>query len=302
MKGLLKIIPIVSALLFTFPTLAFAEEKEEKQSFSVIVEADCTVVDNNTKRFLIKELKITESTPNIFSKENEFTFNVKNMEFRQVGMIEPSANTIKSEVSFSQTGDLVITINDSNDLKVETITLSNIEMTARHAMPVGTYYLYMSSSDLDSEKVPVTTDFIKVTNNTDGYKEKGLAIEIKIDNEAIRVNGKEKYLRVPAFISNNEYTMLPIREITEVFPGTKVVWDNDRKEAGILYGYDYVSIASGADVMYINGKENVLKNVAEVHDGRMFVSLRDMCRICNISNEDIIWDNTTKTVYINTEV
>ena len=96
--------------------------------------------------------------------------------------------------------------------------------------------------------------------------------------------------------------MLPIREVTEVFPGTKVLWDNSRKEASILYGYDYVSIIAGANVMHINGEENVLKNAAEVHDGRMFVSLRDMCRIYNIPSEDIIWDNTTQTVYITTEV
>lgn len=129
-----------------------------------------------------------------------------------------------------------------------------------------------------------------------------LDIIIKMNENTLHVNGIERNLRVPAYISKNGYTMLPIREVAEVFPGTKVVWDNNRKEAGILHGYDYVSIVAGADIMHINGKESVLKNVAEVHDGRMFVSLRDMCRICKIPSEDIIWDNATKTVYINTEV
>lgn len=299
MKDLLKIISIVYILLFTFPTLTFAEEK---QNFPVIVEADCTVVDNNTKGILIKELKITESTPNAFLKGDKFTFNVKGMDFEQVGMIENSTGTTKNKVSFSQEGDLVITINDANDFKVETITLSNIELTAKWTLPVGTYYLYMKSSDLGDAKVPVVTDFVKVINNIDFYEKKELEIEVKMGSNTIMVNNTKKYLRVPAYISGAGYTMLPIREITEVFPGTKVVWDNDRKEAEILHGYDYVSIIAGADIMHLNGEENALKNASEVHDGRMFVSLRDMCRICNIPSEDIQWDNNTKIVTIITEV
>lgn len=130
---------------------------------------------------------------------------------------------------------------------------------------------------------------------------KKLEICMKINEDTIQVNGIEKTLRVPAYISRDGYTMLPIRDVTEAFSGTKVVWDNDYKEAEILHGDNYVAISFGTDVMYINGKECVLKKGAEVHDGRMFISLRDICRICNISSEDIIWNNITKTVYISTE-
>ena len=164
-----------------------------------------------------------------------------------------------------------------------------------------TYSLYVSSNS-NTEVIPVVPDFVEIEEHKLQVEKEKLDIKIQINEKTFRVNEIEKALKVPAFISKNGYTMLPIREVTEVFPGTKVLWDNNRKEASILYGYDYVSIIAGANVMHINGEENILKNAAEVHDGRMFVSLRDMCRICNIPNEDIIWDNTTQTVYITTEV
>lgn len=129
-----------------------------------------------------------------------------------------------------------------------------------------------------------------------------LDIVINLYEDTILVNGIEKKLRVPAFISRNGYIMLPIREITEVFPDIEVLWNNNCKEAEIFYGQDCISIVSGADEMYINGKASTLKNAAEIQDGRMFVSLRDMCRICAISDEEVQWDNTTKTATIHTEV
>ena len=132
-------------------------------------------------------------------------------------------------------------------------------------------------------------------------KEK-LDIAIRMNEKTLQVNGEEKALRVPAYISDKGYTILPVREVTEVFPGVKVLRDNEKKAATILYGYTMVTLTPGGETMYMNGTEAVLQNAAEVKDGRMFISLRDVCRICSVPNEEIHWDTKTKTAFINTYV
>lgn len=130
---------------------------------------------------------------------------------------------------------------------------------------------------------------------------KTLQITIEMNNDMIYVNGVEKDLREPAYISKNGYTMLPVREVAEIFPETNVLWNSDHEEASISVQGDQASVIAGANSMYINQKYIPLKNTAEVHNGRMFISLRDVCQICSIPDEDIVWDRSTKTVYIDTE-
>ncbi|WP_458407301.1 stalk domain-containing protein [Anaerotignum sp.] len=299
-KEMKRLLSLACAMVLAFPVIGYAADAEVTQKMPVSVEADCTVTNNSDKELLIENIVIKEVVPDAFSEGNTYSFYVKNMEFTYVDMMKSSGDLI-FDSDILQEGELVFTVKEANDQEIETISLSGVLMTAKYVLPVGTYYLYMTSSNMENEKIPVVFDFIKVENQVDFTKKK-LDISIGMSEETLQVNGEKKALRVPAYISDRGYTMLPIREVTEVFPGVKVLWDNEKKEATILYGYDYVSIIAGANVMHINGKENILKNVAEVKDGRMFISLRDVCRICSVPTEDVHWDAQTKTVSINTYV
>lgn len=141
-----------------------------------------------------------------------------------------------------------------------------------------------------------------VDGEEDHSQTKPLNIIIEMNSDIIYVNGEKKELREPAYISKNGYTMLPVRELTEVFSEANMLWNSERSEAIITFKDSNVSIVSGSDKMYINSKPIALKNIAEVHNGRMFISLRDMCQICNIPNNDISWNSTTKTVNMDTEI
>ena len=115
------------------------------------------------------------------------------------------------------------------------------------------------------------------------------------------MNGEQKDLRVSAYISDNGYTMLPVREIAEVFPATKVNWDQATKTASVATK-NVGSVQVGADEMLINGKPVQMKEKATVKDGRTFLSIRDVCRICDIADSGIEWDAETRTVTINATV
>lgn len=295
MKSLFKIISSVAVLVFAFPTFAFAEDN---QKAPVLAEAECTVVNNITKEIQIKELKITEVASDAFSKGDVLSFCVRNMKFEKADTVE-SSDGVQNSVSVSKEGNLEITINGAKDSEVETITLSNVMLSA-NGLPVGTYSLRMILPDTENTSVPILDDFIQVTNINDekvAYK-----FELKLGSNVMKVNDTEKQLRVPAYISKSGYTVLPLREITTAFPWTQVLWDQKSREATIIFGANIARITAGADRMQLNTKTVQLKNKAEIKDGRMFVSVRDLCRICTIPNEDIHWDNNTKTVIIDTAI
>lgn len=306
---------VLCCSILSFSITGLAAEKSvvsvSDSKYPITVEAERTDAFDNQEKIPIDEITIKENSKDAFSANQKFIFCVQNKPFAvDVGvsfnmLFSPNENktvendTIKAMYNV-ENGNLIVTIKESNPNKIESLVLTNLMLKQNtDRVVLRTYSLYECS---DTELVPVVTDFVEVEEYKEYVDKENLEIVIKVNNGTLLVNGDEKSLRVPAYISNAGYTMLPIREVTEVFPGTKILWDNENKEASILYGPQYVSIKSGATEMYINGEENILRNKAEVKDGRMFVSLRDMCRICNIPSEDIIWDNTTKTVYITTEV
>lgn len=298
MKAFYKIAAILSALLFAFPTVAFAEEE---QYIPAVAEAECVVVKNNAKEILIEELKIRETAPDAFSKGDILTFCVKNMNFEKVGRMENSVGSIQNGVSIPKEGELVITIKDAKDSEVETITLSYVVLSPKRGMlPVGTYQLQMILPNAENTKVSVLDDFIQVYNILDEKQE--YRIEVKSGCAVMKVNDAEKQLRVPAYLSDSGYTMLPLREITTVFPWVKVIWEQERKEVTIIAGAKIANMTAGADSMLLNGETICLKNTAEVKDGCIFLSVRDICRICSIPNQDVHWDKTTGTVMIRTEL
>lgn len=133
-------------------------------------------------------------------------------------------------------------------------------------------------------------------------EETPLDIVLTIDKTDCKVNGTEKQLRTPPYISKEEYTMLPIREVAEIFPKTHVEWDNDSKTAKITYGTTApaIYIQKNQDLMEQNHQMYFLETAAAEKNGRMFLSLRDMCHICRIPMEDVLWDKETKTITIHT--
>lgn len=298
-KGMKRLLSLAFAMVLAFPAIGYAAD-EVTQKMPMSVEADCTVANNSDKEILIESIVIKEAVPDAFLKGNTYSFYVKNMEFANIDRMQSSGD-LAFDSDVLQEGRLVFTVKEANDQEIETISLSGVLMTAKYVLPVGTYYLYMTSSNMGNEKIPVVFDFIKVENQVDFTKKK-LDISIGMSEETLQVNGEKKALKVPAYISDRSYTMLPIREVTEVFPGVKVLWDNENKTATVLYGIMLASITAGADTMNLNGTVVDLQNDAEVKDGRMFISLRDVCRICSVPNEDIHWDTKTKTASINTYV
>lgn len=103
-------------------------------------------------------------------------------------------------------------------------------------------------------------------------------------------------LDAPAYINSANYTMLPLRAISEAF-GATVNWDDATKTVTILSGQRIISMTIGSKTMYINGTPVAMNTAAEVTSARTFVPVRDLANSLGISN--INWTEASGTVTLN---
>lgn len=287
MKKGLRMATALCGMVLAVPTVGYAAEAAPKAPVAVETETD--LVQRIEKEFTVKKMTITETEPDSFSKGN-IVLGRDNMYFRIDGKEAFSQNGVKGSYS-EQDKNLVLSVEKSDDKKLESITLEGITVTPAKTMwNAATYSLYAILED--GNKVPVDDDFVTVIEPIRPSEE--YLIELKLNEKTLTVNGEKKDLRVSAYISDRGYTMLPLREIAQVFPGAQVYWDAATQTATVCTNERIATVKIGKDQMQMNGQDYWMWEKAVVKDGRTFLSIRDVCRICDIT--DIKWDAETKTV------
>jgi len=103
-------------------------------------------------------------------------------------------------------------------------------------------------------------------------------------------------LDAPAYINSANYTMLPLRAISEAF-GATVNWDNATRTVTILKGQRIISMTIGSRTMYVNGTPVAMNTAPEISKDRSFVPIRDLANAFGISN--INWTEASGTVTLN---
>ncbi len=126
------------------------------------------------------------------------------------------------------------------------------------------------------------------------------AYAIQIGKTAILKDGEEiTHSDRPAYLSQKGYTMLPLRALLSVsMDDVKIDWNQNTKTATVTYGDTTAIIPEhGADSkLVMDGTESIYHFETETIDNRMFVSLRDWCRILQLPQDVLQWDADTKTI------
>lgn len=296
MKKIGKAVVTMFIVSLMFPTFALA-----KENIPITVEKEGGEMGHTSKNAYINKMYIKENTSDAFSKQKQYCFSVKDMEFEQGQVVKVSGDSVGASVAFRD-GNCILTIDSSDDTKQETITLEGISILSKKydVLPVGTYALYLDSPK--TGKIAVLEEFIRVNQTKQEMKQEKLNLSLQVGNKTFSVNGQKKKMLVPAYISDTGYTMLPVREVAKIFPKTEANWKNETKTATFRFANQKaVVIKAGTAEMEVNDKKQKLQTKAEMKDGRMFVSLRDISHICAIPYEDIHWNSGTKTVTVDTE-
>ena len=121
-------------------------------------------------------------------------------------------------------------------------------------------------------------------------------IVITIGATTMAVGTETVTLDAPAYINSDNYTMLPLRAVSEAF-GATVGWDDASRTVTLMMGQRIVSMTIGSKTMYINGTPVAMNTAPEIVSERTFLPVRDLCNALGITKID--WNEASATVTLN---
>lgn len=122
----------------------------------------------------------------------------------------------------------------------------------------------------------------------------GVSAAESLKDIKIEINGKNVVSDVAPFIDNDR-TLVPIRVISENL-GYSVNWDNQTRKVTVKNNDKSIELTIGKKEVNINGTNNSIDVAPMIKNERTFVPLRF---ISESFDNDVNWDNNTRTVRIN---
>lgn len=197
--------------------------------------------------------------------------------------ISSSRNTtvkVKPNVSWIDVSSNAIELTDGEP-KTVSVTIQS------SSMPTGK--IFNAAIDFYDEKSICKTQTVPLTIDTDN----GIVLELVIDSDKAKLNGKQVSLDAPARIVNGR-TMVPIRFISESF-GCKVEWDAKEGKVTIIRNDITIWLWKGKGYAKVNTDEKKLDSPPIIIKGRTFVPLRF---ISEPFGAVVSWDKASKTITI----
>lgn len=142
--------------------------------------------------------------------------------------------------------------------------------------PYDAYFKYKAVTVNDSY-VDVITSARDQDDSTTNKK-----IIITVGASTMAVGTETVNLDAPAYINSENYTMLPVRAISEAF-GATVNWDAASRTVTVLSGQRIISMTIGSRTMYINGTPVAMNTTAAIVNDRTFIPVRDLANSLGIS-------------------
>lgn len=161
-----------------------------------------------------------------------------------------------------------------------------------HSVSVGYYRsTYKPTSALINEKI------IQFTTKPEVQKESRIVIMIGANYYTL--DGSRKDTDTPAMIDSQNRTLIPIRMFAEAMGITDQKWDAETKTAVFIDGKgNTIQVKAGEAVLTLNGKTIAMDTNASIVNDRMMVPMRALMTAFGVENDNISWDQTTKTITI----
>lgn len=188
----------------------------------------------------------------------------------------------------------ITTVND----EFGTVTLNNTKLYT-----VADDKDFVDSHTLDITSVDKATVKEGFVNIVTAGKDKDNTFTTKVVvpvGEKYLIAGEEQVaLDVPAYISADGYTMLPVRAVATALGinNSNVIWNQATKTVTIMYGQRIITMVAGQKVITVNGNTIPASATVQIKDGRTFLPMRDLATALNVA--DITWDAATKTATMN---
>lgn len=279
-------------------------------------------------------ITIEEAYAGAIEEQSDIILKVKDMLFSDDCILEVLEGEIKADCKV-ENGQIIITVKQKSEVTPAKIKLSNVTAFTNEMKPIGEYGLFSIALDTvkwDKEnnsilkkgneamfetyfdkkmdfmpvfyenEIEIAKDFVCVISDHQNTENKIKINDVffQIGSKTIYINGEERTLENPPYISNTGNTMIALRDIVSAVLGediTKVRWNSDEKIATIIYNEIVLNISLGSKKMEKNGVLLDMGKEMELINNRIFVPLRDICAAFDIE-EKIDWNDTEKTVTI----
>jgi len=277
----------------------------------------------------VNEIVITEAKDGILAEGDKILLAVEKMNFEDAGDIEVTVGDIEADIDIDDSTSssyayLSIDVTEAST-EASTMVISGLELYLDRTLPVGGYAL-TNIAPIDGDEVePINILWENSANAKALYDESGIfkykdatindsyvnvitsgrdqddsmlnkKIIITIGATTMTAGTETITLDAPAYINNEDYTMLPVRAIAETF-GATVTWDDATRTVTILSGQRVISMAIGSKTMYINGTPVAMNTAAAITSDRTFIPVRDLANALGISS--INWTEASGTVTLN---
>lgn len=316
---------------------AVSEDKKvtlAKAVAPVTVEATKTSVAIDYRNVNVGDITIKEAEAGLWKKGKTIVLKAENMQFEsgmKAEVVEGDGEIKKLDVSG---GVIKITVDSESSKTPMKIKLSNASLYLDRTLPAGDYSLSLianadskgatdavmfqtynekdgnkpattSEFGFDVDKVDVMKDYVTVaTAGRDQGTTFTTEVAVTIDSTKMLVDGKEKTLDVPAYLSAEGWTMLPVRAVTEALATSSnsqpIDWiAGNPGTIMIYYGDKTVAMTLGSTTMYINGTPVPMSTAPVIVNDRAFLPMRDLGRALGLSDDQIKWDAATRTATFN---
>ena len=300
----------------------------------ITVEAAKTSVAIDYRNVNVGDITIKEAEAGLWKNDKTIVLEAENMQFEsgmKAEVVEGDGEIKKLDVT---KGRITITVDSESSKTPMKIKLSNASLYLDRSLPAGDYSLSLianadSTGDTDAvmfqtynkedgnkpaetnkfgfdvDKVDVMKDYVTVaTSGRDQGTTFTTEVAVTIDSTTMLVDGKEKTLDVPAYLSAEGWTMLPVRAVTEALATASnsqpIDWiAGNPGTIMIYYGDKTVAMTLGSTTMYINGTPVPMSTAPVIVNDRAFLPMRDLGRALGLSDDQIKWDATTRTATFN---
>lgn len=309
---------------------AIGEEQEVKLAKAVApikVETEKTSVAIDYRNVNVADITLTEAEAGLWQKNHTITLEVDNMQFEsgiKAEVVEGDGEIKKLDIN-KKDGTVTLIVDSESSKTPMKVKLSNVSLYLDRSLPAGDYSLSLVHSGttadnvmfevydkddeakgkFDVDSVEVMKDYVTVaTAGRDQGTTFTTEVAVTIDATTMLVDGAEKTLDVPAYLSAEGWTMLPVRAVTEALATTSnsqpIDWiAGNPGTIMIYYGDKTVAMTLGSTTMYINGTPVPMSTAPVIVNDRAFLPMRDLGRALGLSDDQIKWDATTRTATFN---
>lgn len=293
---------------------------------------DLIIDYRNTK--VPTNIVVKEAKEGLWQKDSEFKFKVEKFNdkdfendatYKADDKSSLEVKTIKNKLGFkvdkeSSDGAATVTISDISlymsrylaagayDLQLNTTGSDNFMEQHVYGVPAPTgsakderSVAYQYYNNEDSFDHVVKEGFVNIITAGRDQDDASFTKKVVVPvGEKYLIAGEEQVaLDVPAYISAQGYTMLPVRAVATALGinNNNVLWNQASRTVTILYGQRIITMVAGQKVVTVNGNTIPASATVQIKDGRTFLPMRDLATALGVT--DITWDAATKTATMN---